>query len=104
VCLDAFDDSYAILDGAARFKLHHHRGKRYEALYDLRDDPAETRNRILVSRDEADSLRALLDDWLWQGRDSWANPWHYRGPPSGGAPATGTDPTDLPRDGPRGAR
>ncbi|MGQ0614815.1 MAG: sulfatase-like hydrolase/transferase [Planctomycetaceae bacterium] len=76
VSLSAFNDAYALLDG--RYKLYHHRGRRYEALYDLEADPGETRSLVAERPEVADRLRALLDAFLWQGRGAWGNPYHYR--------------------------
>jgi arylsulfatase A-like enzyme len=74
----AFRDSYAIIDGDGRWKLHHHRSRQYEVLYDLAADPGEHSNLISTNPEEAASLRILLDAFLWEGRASWGNPYHYR--------------------------
>ncbi|MEE2713746.1 MAG: sulfatase [Planctomycetota bacterium] len=74
----AFWDSYAVLDSAFRWKLHHHRGRRYEALFDLDADPRERTNLITEQPDIADRLRTMLDGFLWEGRHSYGNPYHYR--------------------------
>ena len=76
VSFNAFRDGYAILDG--RWKLMHDRGRRYEALFDLDADPQELRNRIADEGETALRLRGLLDSFLWQGRRSYGNPYHYR--------------------------
>ena len=78
VCFCAFRDSYAILDGDGRWKLHHHRSGKYEVLYDLESDPEERTNRISARPDQARILRTLLDAFLWEGRSSYGNPFHYR--------------------------
>jgi len=74
----AFWDSYAVYDPEHRWKLHHHRGRRYEALFDLNADPAERRNLISEHPDVAADLRTSLDGFLWEGRASYGNPYHYR--------------------------
>jgi len=78
VSLNAFRDCYAIFDGQTRFKLHHDRNRRYELLFDLEKDPAELDN--LIGKDEKTRLRLrkLLAAFLYEGRDSWANAYHYR--------------------------
>jgi len=76
VALSAFNDAYALLDGPC--KLYHHRGRRYEALYDLTADPGETRSLVVDRPEVAARLRALLDAFLWQGRGAWGNAYHYR--------------------------
>ena len=74
----AFWDSYAVYDRTFRFKLHHHRGRRYEALYDLAEDPEERTNLIAERPRIANDLRDLLAGFLWEGRHSYGNPYHYR--------------------------
>jgi hypothetical protein len=78
VSLCAFRDSYAILDPEARFKLIHHRGRSYEMFYDLCSDPGELRPLNDGHQEIRDRLRAQLSAFLWEGRRSWANPYHYR--------------------------
>jgi choline-sulfatase len=78
VAFSAFHDLYALLDGEGRWKLYHHRGRRYEALFDLERDPGERRNLVVEQAERAASMRALLAAFLWRGRDSYANPYHYR--------------------------
>lgn len=78
VAFCAFWDSYAIYDETFRYKLHHHRGRRYEALFDLEADPAERVNLIGKRADVASSLRERLEQFLWEGRSSYGNPYHYR--------------------------
>lgn len=74
----AFRDSYALFDEMFRWKLHHHRGRGYEALFDLEADPRERKNLITERADIAAKLRRMLDGFLWEGRDSYGNPYHYR--------------------------
>jgi hypothetical protein len=76
VSLCAFADAYAIVDG--KDKLYHHRGLGYEALYDLAADPRERVNLVEERPETARRLRDLLAAFLWQGRTSYANPYHYR--------------------------
>lgn len=73
----AFRDTYAIYDEEYRWKLHHHRGERYEVLYDLAEDPDETRNLIGTREDIAARLRDRLNHWLWIGASTFATPRHY---------------------------
>jgi arylsulfatase A-like enzyme len=73
----AFRDAYAIYDSAYRWKLHHDREHRYEALYDLHADPTERKNLIATHPEEANELRVVLNDWLFQGKGKWATPDHY---------------------------
>jgi arylsulfatase A-like enzyme len=74
----AFADGYALTDGDGRYKLWHNRGDAYEALFDLREDPEERRNLVDREPEIAKRLRDLLAAFLWQGRQSYANPYHYR--------------------------
>ena len=74
----AFRDSYAVYDSGGRFKLHHHRQDGYEALFDLAKDPGEKQNLIHSHAAEAAVLRNHLDLFLWKGRLSYGNPFHYR--------------------------
>ena len=74
----AFRDSYAVLDPAGRYKLHHHRGHGYEALYDLVADPRERRNLVRELPDVAKELRDHLNSLLWAGREDYGNPFHYQ--------------------------
>lgn len=74
----AFWDSYAVFDETFRWKLHHHRGRRYEALFDLAADPHERTNLLSDRSDVAQQLRTMLDGFLWEGRSSYGNPYHYR--------------------------
>ena len=76
VSFNAFRDAYAIRHG--RWKLMHDRGRRYEALFDIEADPEELHNRIADESETALRLRGLLDSFLWQGRRSYGNPYHYR--------------------------
>ncbi len=78
VAFCAFQDSYAIYDPDWRFKLHHHRGRRYEALFDLANDPGEKRNVLDAEPEMARRLRTQLDAFLWEGRARYGNPYHYR--------------------------
>jgi arylsulfatase A-like enzyme len=78
VSFNSFRDSYALLDETSRWKLVHDRRRRYEGLFDLETDPGETRNRIADAPIVADRLRTLLSAFLWQGRKSYGNPYHYR--------------------------
>ena len=73
----AFRDAYAIYDPEHRFKLHHDREHRYEALYDLKSDPTERSNLIRTHPEQADHLRERLSAWLFLGRGAWATPHHY---------------------------
>jgi arylsulfatase A-like enzyme/MFS family permease len=74
----AFADAYALLEGEGRWKLWHNRRDGYEALYDLVEDPRERVNLIRKQPEVARRLRDLLGAFLWQGRSSYANPYHYR--------------------------
>ncbi|MCB9831231.1 MAG: sulfatase [Planctomycetes bacterium] len=78
VAFCAFQDSYAVFDPEGRFKLHHHRGRGYEALFDLGNDPRERENLVQAEPARAAELRAYLENFLWQGRARYGNPFHYR--------------------------
>ena len=72
------DESSSATNTKSRLRHHHHRGRRYEALFDLNADPAERRNLISEHPDVAADLRTSLDGFLWEGRASYGNPYHYR--------------------------
>jgi hypothetical protein len=76
VTYNSFHDAYAIVVGD--YKLFHDRGRRYEALFHLKQDPGEKRNLIAEQPNVADELRNLLSDFLYRGRGEWSNPYHYR--------------------------
>ena len=78
VCFNSFRDSYAIFGPEGSAKLHHDRGRHYEGLFDLAEDPGETRNLVADEPETARRLRDLLSAFLWQGRRDYANPYHYR--------------------------
>lgn len=70
-----------LLNGWKRIVNH---DRREGALFDLLDDPGETRNVVLVESARASALQSALDDFLnrqigYYGRAGWRSGW---GPPS----------------------
>ena len=74
----AFRDAYAVIADDGRYKLFHDRGRGYENLFDLKRDPGELENLVMTHPEVADRLRDKLDRFLWAGRESYGNPFHYR--------------------------
>jgi hypothetical protein len=73
----AIRDAYTVIV-ENRWKLIFSRDYGYLELYDLRSDPRETRNLADDRIDLLSDLRALLDRFLEQGRDSYATPDPFR--------------------------
>ena len=76
--LSAFEDAMALIDLHTGLKLHVHRGERYEMLYDLTADPLE-RDNLADQRPEVVARNLDVVRWfLWRGRRTYGNPYHYR--------------------------
>jgi arylsulfatase A-like enzyme len=90
VNIDAFHDSFAVIQNN-RWKLIYHRDRKYYMLFDLQNDPYERHNLSDEMPDKCAELIGVLERFLWQGRDSYANPLYYRWPsPSLPRPLRGT--------------
>ncbi|RKY26067.1 MAG: hypothetical protein DRP79_05680 [Planctomycetota bacterium] len=71
----AFHDSFALIQDN-RWKLIYNRDRDYYVLYDLENDPKETRNLSDRMPGKCAELIAVLERFLWQGRGTYANPSH----------------------------
>ena len=74
----AFEDALALIDIEDQFKFHFHREDRYQMLYDLASDPDERRNLADQHRDRCELYSKVIQIHLWEGRNTYANPYHYR--------------------------
>jgi arylsulfatase A-like enzyme len=69
-------DSYAVIEGN-RWKLIYNRDHAYYMLYDLKEDPRETRSVADQYPERCAEMIKALERFLWEGRDTYANPKHY---------------------------
>jgi len=72
----AFHDAFALIRNN-RWKLIYHRDRGYHMLYDLKNDPRERRNLSDKMPGKCNELIKVLERFLWQGRDTYANPCYY---------------------------
>ena len=74
----AFEDTLALVDLETHYKLHVQRKDRYESLYDLDEDPGETRD--LADQDPArvEEYLKFLRSFVWERREDYGNPYHYK--------------------------
>lgn len=60
-----------------RWKLIYNRDHAYYMLYDLKEDPRETRSVADQYPERCAEMIKALERFLWKGRDTYANPKHY---------------------------
>ena len=76
--LASFEDAVAIIDLQRKLKLHVHRTKGYEMIFDLRKDPGEKRNLADTKPELVRTLLTPLARFMQLRSTTVGNPYHYR--------------------------
>lgn len=75
-CLSSFSDMFSVIEDR-RYKFQYHRRYGYYMLYDLQQDPRESRNLADSNPEAAKKYLEILDRFLRAGNHTYNNPYHY---------------------------